>query len=224
MPTGAYLCTCEKGYHREEDKCWPLLLEDEIQVTVRAINSSAISLKWFVSAKKDMIAAYKILYLPYGPSRTKLIESPNIYPANATYGILTNLLPDTMYNIRIEVYMVYNATVRSQLIFMATKKNESNSSKEARKSPDLDVLISLVVLVIIIIIAAILIALYWFTKRRPSRRERDSDNINSHLEDLIELRGKDQAEGTSLCERERKRSEKSGRRYLGLSIFQLRPI
>lgn len=214
--TGSFRCKCDKGFHNQANKCYPLLFQDEIHVTTQPLNSSSILVQWNISAKIDLIASVRILYLPFGPLEIKLMQAAEIYSGNSTGGVLSNLLADTTYNIMVEVYMIYNTTVKSQIHYAATEKRSISSKQAPIKSTNITVvIISSLVLTVIITIVAGLVVFYCIVKKRRNPSRENSENINSHMEDLIELRTKDQSlvEGTSYSDRqpaERRRSEKSG--------------
>lgn len=214
VSTGSYQCKCEKGFHRQNNKCYPLLPKDQIHVSTKTLNSTAIHVEWKISAKKDLISSIRILYLYYGTSRVEHLKSRKIYSPNATDGILGNLLPDSTYNIALEITMVFNATVKSSFQHSMTMKNVSIGTKQPMKTSRLNLtaVITSVVLTVIVTIVGCMVVFYCIVvKRRKARRE-NSENVHSHIEERIEMRSKEPSQRTSYSDGqpERKRSIKSG--------------
>ncbi|XP_001627508.2 uncharacterized protein LOC5506836 [Nematostella vectensis] len=188
---GSYLCTCEDQYKKVSGRCYPQILQEDIDIGILAVNSTAVYVLWSISVKHGKKAtSCRIMYLELGQDFKAFMVGAT-YTAEAERGILGNLRPDTSYWIKIMVSTAHNISTES-IVKQHTTEKQYTGGRETTKDPTSNkgIIAGTVVAVVVAIATALVLVLCCGKKKRKksSQAEQNVFLQPSVMEDIIELR------------------------------------
>jgi hypothetical protein len=105
-----------------------------------------------------------------------------------TQAVLGNLIPDTSYNIQVELVLIYNITIKSDAQYFQTKEGKRSSSTDDDDDNDVIVVVGSVVGTSVAIAIALSLITFCLKHTKKTGDETGSDNGRPYLQDLIEMR------------------------------------
>ncbi|XP_031550328.1 uncharacterized protein LOC116287775 isoform X2 [Actinia tenebrosa] len=184
---GSYYCECKSG-HAIGDECWPV--PNSIHIRVTEVQSTSVLVTWSnVTDNRDTIRSITILYRAYGTLLSEWPSAPEIYTPNTTQAVVKNLTPDTYYTIKVELKLIYNISIFSDVQTFQTKELPTKgkpSGSDGNKSVVI-VTSSVVGSAVAIAIALSLIALF-LRRKKPKTGDEETDANRPYLQDLMEMR------------------------------------
>lgn len=188
VSTGSYTCECKSGYRSIWNVCQPI--PSTIRIKVLEVQATTALISWSnITENRHTVRFISIIYRAYGVSSPEWSSAPEIYTPNTTRAVVKNLTPDTYYIIKVQLNLIYNTSIPSDVQNFQTKEipSKGKSSGSGGNKGVVIVTSSVVGSAVAIAIALSLIALC-LRRKRTKPGEEGTDTNRPYLQDLIEMR------------------------------------